>query len=362
MTATGLYHTWLGKLRHLRSTEHKARLRTFVWMMVGAMLSRSVHLSHIARKIPGAAQKTSTVRRLSRLMNNGAIRVREWYRPVAEALLRNVANSGQTIRLLVDGTKVGAGHQLLMVAVAYRRRAIPIGWTWVKGQRGHSSAAKQCALLAYVHDLVPAQASVLVVGDSEFGSVAVMRQLEQWQWHYVLRQKGRHLLCTQNPSGHASPWRRLDSLVQNAGETCWLTHVRFTQRYAFPVNILAYWKAGETRPWLLTTNLATQRQTLTAYRRRMWIEEMFGDFKQHGFDLEATRLRHFLRLSRLTLVVALLYLWIVAFGSSVIKRGLRYLVDRSDRRDLSIFRIGLDMIERYLTNGMSLSIRPLHYL
>ena len=88
---------------------------------------------------------------------------------------------------------------------------------------------------------------------------------------------------------------------------------------------------------------------------------MFGDFKGHGFDLEATRLRHFMRLSRLTLVVALAYVWLVAFGSSVIKRGLRYLVDRSDRRDLSIFRIGYDMFERRMTNQQPITIRLLPY-
>ncbi|MCW5865489.1 MAG: hypothetical protein KIT52_20545 [Anaerolineae bacterium] len=47
--------------------------------------------------------------------------------------------------------------------------------------------------------------------------------------------------------------------------------------------------------------------------------------------------------SRLTLVIALLYVQVVAFGSAVIKRGDRHLVDRIDRRDLSIFRIGYDM-------------------
>src|SRR5690606_41358360 len=48
-------------------------------------------------------------------------------------------------------------------------------------------------------------------------------------------------------------------------------------------------------------------------------------------------------------------------GSSIIKRGLRFLVDRADRRDLSIFRIGRDMIERCLTNGKPISIRFLPY-
>jgi hypothetical protein len=196
-----------------------------------------------------------------------------------------------------------------------------------------------------------------VVGDSEFGSVELLRHFNQWGWVYVLRQKGRTSLCTQE----AEMWQRLDSLVQQPGQSVWLADVRFTQRFAFPVNLLAYWQPGEKHPWLLATNLVTAQQTLTAYRRRMWIEEMFADFKQHGFDLESTHLRHFSRLSRLTLLVALLYLWCIAFGSSIIKRGLRYLVDRSDRRDLSIFRIGFDMIQRCLTNGKPLFIRLLPY-
>ena len=86
-------------------------------------------------------------------------------------------------------------------------------------------------------------------------------------------------------------------------------------------------------------------------------ESMFGDFKKHGFDLESTHLRYFLRLSRLTLIVAFLYLWLVVFGSQVIKRGQRCLVDRSDRRDLSIFRIGWSMVERLIANGDPLGIR-----
>jgi hypothetical protein len=52
---------------------------------------------------------------------------------------------------------------------------------------------------------------------------------------------------------------------------------------------------------------------------------------------------------------------LVAFGSYVIKRGQRRLVDRADRRDLSIFRIGLSMVERLLANAQPLSIRLIPY-
>ena len=94
----------------------------------------------------------------------------------------------------------------------------------------------------------------------------------------------------------------------------------------------------------------------------MWIEEMFGDFKKHGFDLECSMLHHFLRLSRLTLAVALLYLWLISVGGRSIRNGLRHLVDRIDRRDLSIFQIGLRIIERRLTNDLSFSIPLTAYL
>ena len=94
--------------------------------------------------------------------------------------------------------------------------------------------------------------------------------------------------------------------------------------------------------------------TLSYYARRMWIEEMFGDFKKHGFDLECTMLRHFLRLSRLTLAVALLYVWLISVSGRNIRTGLRQLVDLVDRRDLSIVQTGLRIIERRLTNAFPL--------
>ena len=83
---------------------------------------------------------------------------------------------------------------------------------------------------------------------------------------------------------------------------------------------------------------------------------MFGDLKKHGFDLERTMLRHFERLSRLTLAVVLLYVWLISIGTRTVRDGLRHWVDRADRRDLSIFQIGLRFIERCVIDGFSYRI------
>lgn len=352
MSVNHLYLTWVERIKQLHPQERITRIRNIAWLITGIFASRSVHLSQVANKISGPARLNSHIQRLSRFLNNQAVRVREWYEPVAVTLLARVVAAEQEVRLVVDGSKVGFGHQLLMVGLCYRRRAIPLTWTWVKGQRGHSSACKQLALLAYVRSLMPAEATVLVVGDSEFGATQLLKQLDRWGWYYVLRQQPNWLVKPEPQT----PWQRLDTLLSQAGQRRWLPAVQLTQKHGYQVNLLGYWQPGEKEPWLLATNLPTAQATLRAYRRRMWIEQMFGDFKGHGFDLEATHLRHFFRLSRLTLAVSLLYLWLVAFGSRVIKNGQRPWVDRADRRDFSIFRIGCNMLERCLTNMTPFSI------
>ena len=358
MPINELNHTWIQQICELRPGQRITQIRNFAWLIVGIYKSRSVYLSRIAGKIPGSAKLVSTTRRLSRLLDNPAIRVREWYEPIARQWLETQWCCVQEIRLIVDGTKVGFGHQLLMVSLAYRSRAIPIAWTWVKHVRGHSSAFKQLALLNYVRTLLPVGAAVFLVGDCEFGSIEVLKWLDQWHWFYVLRQKSdtRVWLDAYNE------WKRFDSFLHKAGESLWLGHGYLTANHIYPTNLLAHWQVGEKEPWYLATNLPDRNTSLKHYQRRMWCEEMHGDFKKHGFNLESTMLRDFLRLSRLTLAVALLYVWLISVGGRTIHQGLRHLVDRHDRRDLSIFQIGLRFIQRRLTNALSVSVPLCTYL
>jgi len=69
----------------------------------------------------------------------------------------------------------------------------------------------------------------------------------------------------------------------------------------------------------------------------MWIEEMFADFKKHGFDLENT-------------------MSLLSAGIRTIRSGLQHFVDRKDRRDLNIFQIGLHYIDRSLLHSLSFSL------
>jgi hypothetical protein len=355
MSADQLYDTWFRRIKELLCAERVTRVRNIVWMMVGLSLSRSVHLSQIAAKLPLQATLSSKVQRLTRLLQNGAFQVRPWYRPLVQPLLAQVAKHG-VVRLIMDASKVSAHHRLLMVALAYRKRALPVAWTWVNSSQGHSGASKQLALLSYVQQLVPEGAQVILVGDCEFGAVALLQQLQEWHWHYVLRQKGNTEVCVSVQSR----WQQFADLVYAKNQPCWYAHALFTL-HLFHTSLLAYWKSGQPEPWLLATNLPQAQTALSAYRLRMWIEEMFGDWKGHGVDIEKTRLQHMARLSRLTFAVALWYMWHVTEGSRAIKNGKRYLVDRKQRRDLSIFRIGLYMLDRCLALRAACTVHLIPY-
>src|SRR3972149_10923761 len=326
--------------------ECDSRLTNLILLMMGIFQSGKVQLNLVARKTPGRAKKLSIVKRFQRFLDNGAVRVRPWYQPFAQSLLAAAASAGQ-VHLIMDTSKVAFGFRLVMVSVAYHHRSLPLAWTWAKGSRGHTTTATQIKLLAYVAGLLPRGVQVSLVGDCEFGNPLLIEYVQGWGWDYALRQPGDNLVMLKG----TGVWMRLDRLPLDKGQPRWIGHVVLTQASSFPTHLTLYWQRNEKKPWLLATNLLDPRATLRLYRRRMWIEEMFGDMKKHGFDLEASHLRHFLRLSRLTLAVCLLYLWLVAMAEHVLSFGLTAEVDRSDRRDLSIFRLGWDFLERRLALG-----------
>lgn len=349
MPTNPLYDTVIRKLEQLRPGERITRLRNLAWLMTGIFKSKSVQLSKIAMRIPGAAVQLSIVQRLHRFLENPFFHVRSWYEPVARQLLQAMGQAVGEVRLVMDATRCGQNYQWLTISLAFRRRSLPIAWTWLAGSRGHSSAAVQLALLSYVHTLITPPVPVLLVADTEFEDGEVQKQLKIWSWSYVVRQKPTNLLRV------GGEWQPLRSVLSRPGQSRWLGSVELTHKHQLTTNLLAFWKPGEEHPWLLATNLPSSHQTLKAYKRRMWIEEMHGDLKAHGFGLEDSHLQSFRRLSRLTLAVVLLYLWIILEGAKFIKNGNRRLVDRHDRRDLSVFQIGLRLLERRLSANLSIS-------
>lgn len=347
------YHKTLHQLRQWLPQERITRLRNMALLMLGLQLSGAIHLPLIVRKWPLPGKIPSLTNRLRRFLDNPYVAVRDWYHPLAQQMTQ--AFVGKEIRLIIDCTKVGFNYRLLTIGIAYKKRTLPLAWSVHKGRKGHVAVDKQLKLFRYVTTLLPRGSRVWVMGDAGFESVHLLRWLRGQGWSFVIRQSGRTLVRWPGQD-----WVKLNQLPITAGQTRTIGWVRLTQKYdAGWFFLVIHWDKGEDKPWFLVSNQAHTRLLIRHYRSRMWIEEMYGDLKGHGFDLEATHLADADRISRLVLAVCLTFVWFITLGSWVVKRGFRHFLDHKSRRDKSYFRLGWDWMERCLRLNKSV---PIHFL
>lgn len=339
------------RVRKFLPDERITRVRNLTLLMTGLFLAGSVHLAHVVRKWPLAAQTVSLTNRLRRFLSNPRVEAATFYEPIARLLLARFA--GTRVRLLLDVTQIGAAHRLLTASVAYQKRALPLAWSVHRGTSGVVSDEATLRLLKRVARLMPAATEVVVRGDSGFGHVPVMQWLIRKRWDFVSRLRGSYWVKPE-----AGPGCYVRDFKPDQGDTRFVGPVCFTEAHHLGgVHLLTHWAEGEDDPWYLMSSQPVSPQTLRLYGVRMWTEEFYGDLKGHGFNLEATQLGCQGRLERLVLGVCYAYVWLIALGSSVVKRGLRYVVDRRDRRDKSYFRIGWDYIEYRLRLGKPIPVR-----
>lgn len=349
-----LYHKVLHQLQQWLPGERVTRQRNLALLVMGLVTAQGIHLSYIVSTWPLPCRLVSLVNRLRRFLANERVDVWYWYRPLAAQLLAALAQ--RPLWLVIDSTKVGRNHRVLVVSVAYRQRTLPLVWSVHQGRRGQTGHGDQIALLQRLAPLIPRGTEVWVLGDTEFESIHLLRWLRRRFWHFVVRQRG---IIKVSPDGQA--WSNIKTFPLCEGQTHVVGWVRLTEK--FNVGwfwLVLHWAEGEDDPWYLVSDCSDTAFLLKLYRRRMWIEELYGDLKGHGFDLEATHLLHADRISRLMLGVCIAFVWFICLGSWVVKRGFRYLVDRKTRRDKSYFRLGWDWLRRCsrLNQPLKLHFRP----
>ena len=85
------------------------------------------------------------------------------------------------------------------------------------------------------------------------------------------------------------------------------------------------------------------------YQLRPWIETLFGNQKSRGFNLARTHLTIPEQIDRLFLALAIATCMLLGLGTHIFITRQTKWVDRSDRRDLSLFQLGFRSLLRFLT-------------
>ena len=87
------------------------------------------------------------------------------------------------------------------------------------------------------------------------------------------------------------------------------------------------------------------------------IETFFSDQKSRGFHSHKSHISDPQRLSRLLIAACLAYIWIIYLGSLCEKEGWRNVIHRRDRCDVSLFQLGLRLLEHFLNEDLPILVQ-----
>jgi hypothetical protein len=359
-------------------------LNVLAMFINGIVASKSTQTRAVANKTPTAAKVTSREKQLSRWYENERVSYELHMLPFVERLLTGLAD--RTLAIAIDGSKVGRNCLALMVSLIYHKRAIPLAWVVVQGRKGHFPAQMPVDLLSQLQNLLPTDASVVLLGDGEFDSVELQTFLAQAHWDYVCRtakstqvyqdgvwqgldeidtwcqatiRKGTSATTRNAHRGALVRQRlgRLRGLLRGwRGSRLPLADVLFTRQPYGPVLVIIWWDKRYADPLYLVTNLDLVEEACHWYRQRMRIETFFSDQKSRGFHLDNSHISDPQRLARLLIAACLAYIWMIYLGTLCYLEGWKNVIHRTDRCDLSLFRLGLDLLDYFLNEGMPVPI------
>lgn len=341
-----LYTRIFTKLRAVHPEPHLKRIANWVWVIVGLILSQSVHLSQIAQHIPSDAQAAGRIAQVRRWLKNQFIDVPAFYRPLITEAVQAWAD--QAVFVILDGCLVNhEALQFFRLSLSHCFRAIPLTWLTVKGP-GLITVEKCEALLTEAARLLRPMASVTFLADRGFRDKDWAQKCRKLRWNYGIR-------IANNTTVTLADGRRctVDTLGVRPGRARYFQQVRLTADADWLCNLAVTWtKATPKQPaelCAIAMNGPAQHRTLKDYLKRMHIEQSFRDDKSGSFDLAATKLTEPDRLNHLLLAIAVATLWIYDIGEQVLRAGDRPEIDPAFERQLSVFQIGWRKLRRWIT-------------
>jgi hypothetical protein len=354
MDPLGVWQGWSREVGRLVPGLGVWQQRALALFSLGVASAKHCGAARVAAVVPGAATVPSTTRRFERLLANERLDVRAARGAVGAAVLEQAR--GHPVWLALDETHQGhtaSGARLgvLALRLCYRERAIPLAWVcYAPGHAPASFPVLIGRLIAEVAARVPPDTQVVLMTDRGLSWPSLLDQCRAVGWSFLCRVQGSTRL--QTADGTPGPIRdrapRPGTRWQGRGRA-------FLKAGWRAVNVVAVWRRGDDEPWLLVTDLDPTWARCTQYRHRMDEELSFRDDKTAGFDWDASRVRDPAHMDRLLLVLQLAAGFVLAQGVFVLQHGLRPVLERPDRRSLSLFALGLRWLDR-----ARLHLVPLH--
>lgn len=324
-------------------------LATYVWAVVGLILSGQIHLSRWSLYRVGPAQAASKERQLARWLDNPRIRPSHVYQSLIRAVLKDW--EGETIYLALDSSQLWGRFTVVRLALIYRGRALPVSWIVLASQSATVALEDYQIILTEAARVLPAHCRVILLADRGFFDQNLLIKVRDLGWSFRIRLKSSFWIYRVH-----QPRAKVGTLMPARGQALFLHKVWITDRWFGPVHLaLAHVQTTDGfEQWAILSDEPTSLETLDEYALRFDIEENFLDDKSAGFQLESSQIRDAAALSRLGLILATATLYLVSSGVAIVAMGKRHWIDPHWNRGLSYFQIGWRWIDHALAHGKRL--------
>jgi len=317
-------------------------IRRLASVCTGMQLARTTRLSKVARWVRKETQQNSREQFLKRFLMSPYFSQEAAYYPLLSQALRSY--KAPHWHLILDRTNLDKHRlDLLMISLAFRKRAIPLGWE--VRPFGGTGSETQIRLLERIKGLIPANQSVIVHGDTEFGSVPMMQYVRSHShWDFILAQKKHTYFQTNDET-----WHYVADLAIKPRHPVYRTDLIWTKKHQYKsVNFFAFYaprQSSSTSPRYnlryCTTSLPIAHTLRRVGRRRWGTECMFRDYKSSGWHIDQSGLQNPDNTETLLVLLAINYLWATSLGRWLCKSGRRAEIDAKKSVILASFALAL---------------------
>ncbi len=318
---------------------NKARIKFVTRFLLALFSQRTVNLARLATAFAGHASEASNYKRLQRFLHSFELP----YAQIAHFVVKLLGEPGPyTLALDRTNWQVGSVEiNILLLSLVWRGIGFPLVW-FVLPHAGNSDTTERIILLTIFIDLFGVPAIQCLLGDREFVGKEWFAFLKTKRIPFQLRLKKDTLV--KNGRGQFVPAWRLFTTTR-------INQVRVVPEARQMWGLELYLSGCKLKhgEWLILVAAAYCDDPATEYRKRWGIETLFGALKTRGFNLEDTRLTQEARLSRLLALLALAFTWAFLVGQW--QADVKELkVKKHGYPPKSIFRLGLDLLCRLVTN------------
>jgi Transposase DDE domain len=336
-----LLDQWTHQVKELFPQLHAYQQQSLAFCVQGLLRSGNAVMQRVAEEVwehsDSPTKMVSHERRLQRFVANERIDVDACW----DDFLRQVLPFWQdrTVTLILDMSPYTDEMTITYVGLLVRGRVLPLCWCLQPQQESWDRG--QWDLVADLFGRIAPWLSserCTLIADRGLSCLELIRLCKKVGWHYLLRIKQDEQFRRKFRHWYHD-WQSGKEVIRKAGDQ-WYGKVLLWQEHAYETWLSACWEVGYEEPWLLISDRHASHRRVSEYARRMSVEATFQDQKSRGCLIECSRFSNRDHLHRWLFVVFVALWWSAHLGGSCIHNGYREQVDRKDRRDKGVLRIG----------------------